>query len=144
MKTPTKWYVGQTVLRVTKPFRRGQGPALAWRTVTKVGTKYVTCKDPQYLGDNLAVQYHKDTGAEKTDFTIDSYIYASPEDWQEQTRESLRDDAIFQEIHRRHNWTGKLSIETKLAILKDLGVEDPPPPELPELPPLPKKGKKNV
>lgn len=64
--------------------------------VVKVGRKYFECSLPEYATHpHMATVYHLDDWREKTDYCLDSRLYASPQEYEDETctgkiREEMR------------------------------------------------------
>lgn len=51
-------------------------------TVTKVGRKYFTALENHFAGSpHMATQYHLDTWREKSEYSANSKVYESPQEW---------------------------------------------------------------
>lgn len=105
---------------------------LSWCVVSKVGRKYFYCETHKPYKGSLG-PFHKDTGREKSDFTVCSQIHPNPREWQEAVRTQKVNSAIQQEMFRNRGWLDRIGEETRLALMRELGVQDEPLPELPEI-----------
>lgn len=92
--------------------------------VTKVGRKYFSCKDAGYA-DNRGreTQYHLSNWREKTEYCIDSALYVSRREWEDEKEAIAICHMIGQEAFRYGRNKFSLSLET-LREIKRLIDED--------------------
>lgn len=72
---------------------RGQPQVLTPVTVASVGRKYFTAQRTPGESMRGCRQYHLEDWREKTEYCVDSRLYASPQDW--------ADEQEFEKIHAR-------------------------------------------
>lgn len=62
---------------------RGKPQTLTPVLVTKIGRKYFDCT-PQDKESHFSISYHLEDWREKTDYSPDTVLYASPQEWEEE------------------------------------------------------------
>ncbi len=81
--------------------------------VTKVGRKYFTCKDEDE-GRWSEVQYCLDNWCEKTDYSADSVLYSSPQEWENEKESRRLCKLIYKEFEYGHNRKGLSLVKLKM------------------------------
>ena len=104
--------VGQTLYSLNTGYRY-RVSELEPVTVTKVGRKYFT------IGEGWrAQQFYIDTWQQKTDYTSDIALYASPQEWEDE-KETSEICSLIYTTFRYGNNPNKISLD-KLRKIKDL------------------------
>jgi len=123
IKMREKPIVGQEVFSLNVGnSARNSGQVLTPYVVVKVGRKYFTAKPTGNDGSWCESQYHLDSWAEKTDYSADSVIYASRQEWYDEVESSTLCDLIYKSFSYGNN-VKNLSIGDIRHIAEILGIE---------------------
>ena len=108
--------VGQTLYSLNVGnMARGVEQVLTPTIVRKVGRKYFDCSSEQ--SSRYVKRYHLDSWKEKTEFSVDSVLYADPQEWYDE-KESVEITRMIRKTF--DSWTGTAVPLTKLHQIRDI------------------------